>query len=322
MTTRRQLLIGALAMMTARHSAAQQRSVRIGVLAGVPREKSALATPIVRALGELGYSEGRGMVLDYRYGTDSRRRVEIARELAAAKCDLIFAFATVDAVRALREADNKTPVVFVASFYDPVKEGVVKSFARPGGNMTGIYLPVSHLAAKRVELAQEILPSARHFLVFTDRETSEQLAETKAALHARGLQLTVVEYSGSSSELAPGFESGRRAGVHAFLPFLSRRFFERRAEMSRLLLQYRLPAISPGALANEPGILAAYHNDLPKQMRRAAEIAARILKGAKPAEIPVEQPDTYELTVNLKTANAIGVKIPSNVLARATRVIE
>jgi putative ABC transport system substrate-binding protein len=92
--------------------------------------------------------------------------------------------------------------------------------------------------------------------------------------------------------------------------------------MSRLILEYRIPAISPGALANEPGMVAAYHNDLPKHMRRAAEIAARILKGAKPADIPVEQPDAYELTVNLKAANAVGVKVPSSVLARATRIIE
>ena len=150
----------------------------------------------------------------------------------------------------------------------------------------------------------------------------DQLSGTKAAAAARGVELTVVEFTGSSYDLRAAFETGIRAGVDGFLPFSSAGFQLRRAELSELILQYRLPTIGPGPMAGDPGILVSYHPDIPRQVRRAAEIAVRILKGAKPADIPVEQPDAYELQVNLKLAKRLGLKIPYSVMARATKVIE
>jgi putative ABC transport system substrate-binding protein len=122
--------------------------------------------------------------------------------------------------------------------------------------------------------------------------------------------------------LAGALEEGRRAGADALLVFSSAGIQIRRAELSMLILKHRLPAISTGALAGDPAILASYHNDIVRHVGRAGEIAARILKGTKPADIPVEQPDTFELVLNVKTANALGVKIPYSVLSRATKVIE
>jgi putative tryptophan/tyrosine transport system substrate-binding protein len=136
------------------------------------------------------------------------------------------------------------------------------------------------------------------------------------------VELTVVEFTGPSYDLRAAFEIGIRAGVDGFLPFSSAGFQLRRAELSELILQYRVPTIGPGTMAGDPGILVSYHPDIPRQVRRAAEIAVRILKGAKPADIPVEQPDAYELQVNLELAKRLGLKIPYSVMARATKVIE
>lgn len=301
---------------------AQARAVRVGMLGPRALADSIVQPTVLRGLAELGYRDGAGMVLAYR-STDGipARAAGLARELIDLKCDVIFAF-TEDAIRALRDARSPTPVVFFAVDFEPLEKGIVNSLRRPGGSMTGVYLPVAALTAKKLEIAQEVLPDSRRFLVISDLHSKDQLQALRKAADARGVQLTVVEFAQQPYDLAGAFETGRRAGVEAFIGLSSPVFGGKRADLGALFASYRMPAFVGRLSMIEPGFLVAYTIDLSKAGRRAAAIGARILKGAKPGDIPVEQADEFELVVNLKTARALGVKIPYSVLARATRVIE
>jgi putative tryptophan/tyrosine transport system substrate-binding protein len=302
---------------------AQSRLPRIGVLSPILRDQSVLVPPLLQALSDLGYREGAGMVLEYRTSdsVDSRYPAIVA-ELIGRKCDVIFTVTSESAARALRDARSPVPVVFIATDYDPVETGIVDSLARPAGNMTGVYAPTNALGAKRLEIAQEILPGATRFLVLSDGSTRNELAALKTVAEARRVQLTIVEFAQGPYDLAAAMESGKRAGVAGVLLLAGAGFAARRRELSAMIVRYRLPTISPGFMIAEPGMLVSYSNNIAKFTRRAAEIGVRILKGARPADIPVEQPTEYDLVVNLKTAKALGVKIPYSVLARATRLIE
>jgi len=234
----------------------------------------------------------------------------------------MFALISEPAARAFRDARSSIPVVFLAFDYDPVEKGMIASLRRPGGNMTGVYVPQAALIAKRLEIAQEVLPGANRFLVLTDVHTKDQLAALRTAAAARRVQLTVVEYAQQPYDFPAGFEAGRREKVDALILFFSPEFTASRAKLSALFASYKLPVIVPGVMAANPGILVSYSQNQAKIFRRAAEIGVQILKGTKAAEIPVEQPLEFDLVVNLKTAKALGVKIPYSVMARATKVIE
>jgi len=321
MTTRRQILLaGALGTMGVRYGAAQSRAPRVGILSGLPLEKSVLAPVLLKALAELGYRDGAGMVLEYVSADGLPERYPaVARELIARKCDVIFTFG---GTHALRDARTSIPVVFLAFDYDPLEQGLVASLRRPGANITGVYTPVGELAAKRLEIAQEVLPKASRFLVLTDRHGKAELTALRKIAEARRVQLVLVDYEQPPYDLTSGIETGRQAGVHGVLLTTSPEFGSRRAELSSLFVSYRLPAVVPAYMALQPGSLISYSTDISKLAQQAAAMGVRILKGAKPADIPVEQVDNFELVVNLKMAKMLGVKIPYAVLARATKVIE
>ena len=323
MTTRRRfLLAGVVVVLSAGHAGAQTRPVRIGILAGLPRDNAIATPPIIRRLAELGYREGAGMALEYRHTASIEGVPALARELIDRKCDLIFAVVSAPIARAFRDARTTIPVVFIAAEYDPIEKGIITSLRRPGGNMTGVYTPLEGLMAKRVEIAQETIPGASRFLVLSDMHTGDQLAALRKAAAARRVQLTVVEYDKAPYDFSAAFEVGRRERVHGVLPMSSPEFAGRRKELAQLLVSQQLPAFSGTSMAGEPGSLVSYYIDFTKLARRAAEIGVQILKGAKPGDIPVEQSAEFELVVNLRTAKALGVKIPYSVMARATRLIE
>jgi len=323
MTTRRQVLFAsALAALNFPHAWAQTRMPRIGILSGLPLEKSAAAPMLLNALAELGYRDKAGMVLEYRYSQNPDRFPALAKELIAANCDVMFALVSQETARAFRDARSSAPVVFLAFDYDPVEKGMVRSLGRPGGNMTGVYVPNAALTGKRLEIAQEVLPGARRFLVLTDVHTKEQLAALRKAADARRVHLTVVAYEQRPYDLAAGFETGRRDKVDGLMLLFSPEFIASRAKLSELFVRFKLPVIATGAVSGDSGVLLGYSQNMAKMYRQAAEIAVRILKGVKVAEIPVEQPLEFDLVVNLKTAKTLGIKIPQSVLARATRVIE
>jgi len=323
MTTRRQVLIAsALAAVTVRHAYAQARLPRVGVFSGLPLDKSVAAPLLLNALAELGYRDGAGMTLEYVHSDLIDRYPALARELIARRCDVIFALGSEQIARALLDARTATPVIFSAHAYDPLERGIVDNLRRPSGNITGVYVGMAPLTAKRLELAQEVLPQARRFLVLSDPHSPDQLAALRKIAEARRVALTVVEYSQSGYDLIAAFETGRREKVDGVIVFASPEFAARRKELSTLVAKYRQPLFTSTFMASEPGILVSYDQDLAKMYQRGAAMGIRILKGTKPADIPVEQADAYQLVVNLKTAKTLGIKIPPSVIARATKVIE
>jgi putative ABC transport system substrate-binding protein len=323
MTTRRHILIaGTLGALAPLRALAQTRTPRIGMLSGAPLEKSFLAAQVLEALAQFGYRQGKEVTLEYRHSNRPSDYPALARQLVAAKCDVVFAFVTEPIGRALRDASTGVPIVLLAFDYDPVEKGLVKSYARPGGHLTGVYSATRDLTAKRFEVAHEALPGAKRFLVLSDHHMTEHLAVLRKTAAARGVQLTVAEFATAPYDLRGAFERGRREGVDAVFVFTVPEFAMRRAELSALLAEYKLPSTVGGPLSAEPGILISYSVDVRKGVTRGVEMAVRIFNGAKPAEMPIEQLDAFELVVNLKTAKALGIKIPYSVLSRATRVIE
>ncbi len=320
MTTRRQfLLASAIGAMAPVRAFAQTRPVRVGML--TPRAKSFFAPGIVRRLGELGYREGSSMVLEYRHADGVVDRYPpLARELIKLKCDLIFAIGPEHAARALRDARSTAPVVFLAVDYDPVEKGIVDSLARPGGNFTGVYALNAAITLKRLEIAQELLPGATRFLVLSDVYTREQLAALKKAAEARRVQLTVAEFMQQPHEYTAAFEAARQARAEALIVLTSPVFADHRAAISSLAVNHRLPTI--GFSTPESDFLIGYSSNADKLAQRVAEIGVQVLKGARPADIPVEQASEFDFVVNLKMAKALGVKVPYSVLARATKLVE
>jgi putative ABC transport system substrate-binding protein len=322
MKRRRFLIASALGAIAPLGASAQTRPVRIGFLGPRSLAESFYSGPIVRRLADLGYREGAGMVLEYRAtGGFADRYPKMARELVNLKCDLIFAVGPEVAVRALRDASSSIPVVFLAIDFDPLETRVVKSLGRPEANITGVYVPQGELAAKRLDIMREVLPSARRFLVLSDEFTRDQLATLRKRAEASGMKLIVAEFSKQPYDFAGAFETGRKEKAEALIGLASGVFAANLATLSALLAQNRLPSAGTSGAMADGGFLLSYGPNVPKITGRVAELGVRILKGAKPAEIPVEQADEFVLVVNAKVAKALGVKIPESVMARATRII-
>jgi putative tryptophan/tyrosine transport system substrate-binding protein len=324
MTSRRQFLIAsALSAIAADRAFAQARPVKVGML--VPRSiaESIYASGVVTRLGELGYRDGSGMVLEYRSANGfADRYPKLARELIDLKCEVIFAIGDQYPARALRDARSSVPVVFLAVDYDPLEIGIITSLARPDSNITGVYVPQNALVAKRLEIMREVVPAARRFLVFADIFSRDQISAVRRAAEATGVELTVVEFAKQPYDFAAAFEAGRKAEVGAFVTLASPVFTANRAVLSALLTQHALPSIGSALQHINAGFLLSFGAEDTKVARRVAEMGARVLKGAKPADIPVEQAAEFELAVNVKTARTLGVKIPESVLARATRIVQ
>jgi putative ABC transport system substrate-binding protein len=319
---RREFVIAGVLGCAAPLVGGQGKRVKIGMLNPRPLEKSLVAGPVVRALAELGYRQGDNMQLEYRH-TEGRTMAEAAlmRELLDLNCDLIFVLGTEHGARALRDARSRTPVVFFAVDYDPLEKAIVSSLRQPGGNMTGVYIPME-LAAKKLEIALEVLPTAKRFLVLADPYSKDELARLRAAAQKRSVELTVVEYSKRPYDLAGAFETGKRAGIDGFIGLSSPGFAAQRGALAEQFISHRVPAFVGRLSLVEPGFLVAYTIDLVKAARRVAAIGVKVLKGANPGSIPVEQADEFEIFVNMRMAKILGIKIPASVLARATQMIE
>lgn len=292
------------------------------MLAPRPLAESFYTGLIVQRLRELGYREGSGMVLEYRATRALPQRYpEMAHELVALKCDLIFAVGPDNGVIALRDARTPIPVVFLAIDFDPLQSGIVTSLGRPGSNITGVYVPQGELAAKRLDILREVLPSAKRFLIFSDEFTRDQLATLRRRADSIGAQLVIAEFSRQPYDYAGAFDTARREKAEALVGLASAVFAADGAKIGALLAEARLPSAGTSAAMAERGFMLSYGPDNSKITRRVAEIAVRILKGAKPAEIPVEQADEFTLVVNGPVASKLGLRIPESVMARATRII-
>ncbi len=327
MNNRRKLIVAlgasVLAALGTPGVRAQARVVRIGMLSGSGVDRSPVVLATIKRLAELGYVEGKNAIIEFRvYIGDTERMTLQVRELLGLNMDIIMTMGPVNPVRALMTEKANLPVVFLAIDYDPVDSGIVASYNRPGGNYTGAYIAQPALAVKRFEIARELVPQAKRLLVFYDAFCKDQFEAVRQAAARTGVGIEAVEFKVPPYDYGSAFKQGRQARVQALVGLMSPVFFRDRAQIAALALKDRLPAIGGANEFSEAGFLASYGAPFAKIAERAAEIAARILKGAKPAEIPVEQVNVFEFALNRKTAKALGIKIPNSILLRADKVIE
>jgi putative ABC transport system substrate-binding protein len=275
-----------------------------------------------QGLRERGYVDGQTVIVEYRFTDGSVDQLpRLAEELVRLKVDVIVTSAAPPALAA-KKVTTSVPIVFV-SVVDPVELGLVRSLARPGGNITGLVDSGPDFAAKRLELLRELVPRLRRVAMLWQPENPGNLLQLKGAeVAARrlGMQLESVPVHGAS-DFGSAFKAVRAADA---LLFASAPLFTgvHRARIAELAATSRLPAIYGYRQNVEVGGLMSYGADYPDLLRRAGTYVDKILKGAKPADLPVEQPTKYELVINLKTAKALGLTIPSSLLQRADQLIE
>jgi putative ABC transport system substrate-binding protein len=328
MITRRDF-IGTLAgsLLAAPHAAAAQqvgKVYRIGFLSPGPGPSSSTEA-FRQGLRELGYVEGRNLSIEYRWAAGKVERLpELAKELVLLKVNIIVASST-PTIEAAKRATSTIPIVMVA-VADPVGSGLVDGLARPGGNVTGLSLMSTDLAGKRLQLVRELLPKATRVAVLTYRgytsPSKAYLEQMRAAAKQMGLQLMVQEANEAGDDLPGAFAAVERERAQALDVRVTASSTYNPKRIVDLAAQHRLPVVYDARNFVEAGGLVSYGPNLQEINRRAAFYVDRILKGAKPADLPIEQPIKFDLVINLKTAKALGLTIPPSLLARADEVIE
>ncbi len=299
----------------------------IGYLAPFDSARESARSEAIRlALRERGYIEGQNVATEYRYSEGkSDRYPELAAELVRLKVDIIVAEGGDPLIRAAMNATKTIPIVMAGLGSDPVEAGHVEGLARPGGNVTGITNLTVELGGKRLELLKEAVPKVARVAVLYHLTSPSSAREVKAVLpvEARGLQLTLqpweVRGTDDFDRVFAALNKRRPDGLYVIGSALMRVNGKRIADYA---LKSRLPSVYGIGVAVDAGGLMSYGADLPESYRRVAYFVDRILKGAKPADLPIEQPTKFELVINLKTAKQIGLTIPPNVLARADKVIK
>jgi putative ABC transport system substrate-binding protein len=302
----------------------QPRQYRIGWLGSTAQTfKEPYSLAFVQRLAELGYVEGKNLIIERRHGDGVLDKLPAAAaELAKTRCDLYFTAGAESTLASLTHADRTMPIVIVAVDFDPVTTGDVASLARPGGRVTGITALQSVLPAKRLELLKEMLPGTKKVAVFSNDQTLVQLTPTQGTARRLGMELHVIDFKKPPFDYEAGFAEAKRAKTDALFVLGSALWVPARRKITETAIAARLPTVFHQAQWVEVGGLMSYGFNFPALWRRGAELVAVVLKGGKPAEIAMEQPTTYELAVNLKTAKALGITIPQSFLVRADRVVE
>jgi putative ABC transport system substrate-binding protein len=299
---------------------AQQKIPRIGLLGDAP---SFLDDAFRQGLRELGYIEGQNIVIESRTSEWKEDRLPgLAAELVRMKVDVIVA-KNVRATEAARKATSTIPIVFAVSG-DPVADGVVASLARPGGNITGLATVSPELVGKQLEMLKAVAPKVTRIAVLKNPTTPGHdltVRRAEAAARALGLQLHVLD-ARTPSEIETALVAMSAKHVDGLLVLRDSVFRTQRARIAAVAVKNRLPAMYGLREEAEAGGLIAYGASVPQMFRRAASYVDKILKGAKPADLPVEQPTKFELVINLKTAKALGLTIPPSLLAQADEVIQ
>ena len=299
---------------------------RIGYLSSLNRATESARLETIRgAMRELGYTEGENVIIEYRYADGKQDRFsELASEIVRLKVDLIVTAGGDVLTRAAKNATNTIPIVMVGPGLDPVDAGLVESLARPGGNVTGLTTHFRELGGKRLEVFKQAVPKLSRVAVLYDPSIPPNVFEVNEVLppaaRVLGLKMFVFEIR-RADELDKFFaavDRQRPDGLYVPEGRIQRANGQRIAQYA---LNSRLPSIYDSKPAVETGGLMYYGANLSDSYRRVAYFIDRILKGANPAELPVEQPTKFELVINLKTAKQIGLMVPPNVLARADRVI-
>jgi putative tryptophan/tyrosine transport system substrate-binding protein len=284
--------------------------------------------PLVEAfhkgLNAGGYVEGRNVAIEYRWAEGDYNRLKAqAADLVHRRVDIIVATGGLVSARAAKEATETIPILNIFGF-NPVGEGLVTSFNRPGGNVTGVSAYASELTAKRLELLRELVPGIIKFAVLLNPNTRADKFERpdlERAAREKKLQLMVLDAS-ADSEVKDAFDSAVSAGVAALILSPDGFFMSRRAPIVALAASHRLPVVYPWREYAVAGGLMSYGPSIPDAYRQIGDYASRILKGAKPGDLPVQMPTTFEFVINLKAAKALGIDVPFPLLATASEVIE
>jgi putative ABC transport system substrate-binding protein len=318
------LLLGSI-IIVPRRSRAQQKAMPVVGFLGTtsPGPFAPFLGAFLRGLSETGYVVGQNVAIEYHWAEGRYDQLPaLASDLVGRKVDVIATSGGTSAALAAKNATATIPIVFEVGA-DPVETGLVASFARPGGNLTGVTILTTELNPKRFELLSELVPGARVIAVLVNPNnprTERVIRVVKEAARARGVQLGIVK-AGTEGEFEPAFASlvqQRAALLVANDPF----FFDRRDQLVAVAARNLVPAMYEWREFAAAGGLASYGTSFAGMYRRLGAYAGRILAGVKPTDLPVEQPTTFELVVNLKTAKELRLTIPPSILARADEVIE
>jgi putative ABC transport system substrate-binding protein len=317
------LLGGAAAWPLAARAQQPGKVPTIGFLvAGTPSSHGQWVAALVQRLRELGWIEGRTIIIEYRWAEGRTERfAEIAAEFVRRKVDVIVTSATA-AIVAAKRATSAIPIVFAAAG-DPAATGLVASLARPGGNVTGLSIQQIDVATKRLELLREVVPGLRRLAIMANVDASgatQEMGEVDGAARTLGLAVATFEIR-RASDIALAFEaiSGRADALYVCIdPLVG----THRIRINTLALAARLPTMHASREFVEAAGLMSYGANMPDLFRRAADYVDKILRGAKPGDIPVEQPTKFDLVINLTTAKALGLTIPESFLLRADELIE
>ena len=317
------LLGGAATMWPLRAGAQQQaRLPTVGFLgAATPSAWGPYTAAFVARLRELGWIEGRTIAIEYRWADGrAERYAAIAAEFVQRKVDVIVTSGT--AAGAVKLATSVIPIVFAVAV-EPLSSGLVANLARPGGNLTGLSSQTGDLGGKRLDLLREVVPGLRRLAIMGNADYSAsmlEMGEVQAAARALGVEVVTLEVR-RAEDFAPAFQALRQRADALYISSESL-ISANRVRIVILALAERIPTIYGERMHAEAGGLMAYGANLPDLFRRSAEYVDKILRGAKPGDLPVEQPIKFDLVINLITAKALGLEVPPTLLARADEVIE
>jgi putative ABC transport system substrate-binding protein len=301
-----------------------KKVIRIGFF-GVSLNSQAMAAQYGSFLAELreqGFTEGQNITIDYKRTDDPHGVFASAANLMRSQVDLVVATGPEAALQAVIGASRSIPVVFLAVQYDPIARGYVNSLAHPGGNVTGIFYRQPELAAKQLEILIQAFPKMSRLAVLYDADSADQFSAAEAIAKTMPLQLRPLKLEKPPYDFGAAFQTIANDGAQMVLVLSSPFFVEYHKEIAAGAIAHRLPTMFVFKTYVVDGGLMSYGVEQLAMYRRLGDYVAKILKGTKPADLPVEQPTKFEFVINLKTAKAIGIDLPTSTLLRADEVIE
>jgi putative tryptophan/tyrosine transport system substrate-binding protein len=319
------LVGGAAAAWPLAALAQQARTVvRIGVLG--PSLSNPFPSTVYQAflaqLRELGFNEGQNLIAEYQAMDDARGPFVATIELMRSQPDLVVALGTEVALQAVVGASGSVPIVFIAINYDPIARGYVTSVARPGGNITGVFFRQLELAGKQVELLVQAFPDRPRMAVFFDGLSADQFSAAERTATSLNLHIQPLRLENPPYDFEAVFRNAKAGTAQVVLVLSSPFFIPHTVRIGQLAIEHRLPTMFIHKDYVRAGGLMSYGVDFVLMYRRAADYVAKILKGAKAGDLPVDQATKFETAINLKTAKAIGIELPTSILLRADEVIE
>jgi putative ABC transport system substrate-binding protein len=317
-------LLGGAAVMLPLAARAQKptRIARVGILSTANPRSTSFYQAFELRLRDLGYIEGQNIAFEYRNaGGEVDRLPGLAAELVHLDPGVIVT-STDLATRAAKDATSRVPLLMVAINYDPIALGYIDNIARPGANVTGLFFQHLELLAKRFGLFKEMLPTVKRVAVLSDALAADQLRQVEVSNRSVGFELQPIHLENPPYDFENAFRVAMRSGAEAIFVLETASIFRGRAPIAQLAIKNRLPTSFAFREYVEVGGLVSYGVNFSTMYRRAAEFADKILRGTKPADLPVEQSTKFELVINLKTAKSLGISIPATLLASADEVIE